>query len=63
MSTNLTILFKEKSMTVREDSIEPAMVCIQVCPGNQSISESNTMNTETNVRFEFTTKPGSADGI
>lgn len=63
VTPNVAILFKEKSMIVRESSQDPAMVCIQVCPGNQSRTVRDVMSATQDVRFEFITKPGSADGM
>ena len=58
----MTILFKERSMVVRENNQDPAMVCIQLCPGNQSRTVRDVRSAMQDIRFEFTTKPGSADG-
>ena len=36
VSENVTVGFKESTITVAEDSSDPAVLCVQICPGEQS---------------------------
>ena len=66
VTSAITVGFKDDSISVREDSSQLAMICIQICPGinetQQMTRRKRSIPGEQSARIGISTTQGSASG-
>ena len=61
VTSDLVVSFEERSIVVRENNTDPAMVCVQMSPGEEFRAERDAITNGLEAQLEIMTKRGSAN--